>query len=149
MTVYGVGRDQGLTSGPTVAMKAAVLGRRYTIPFRGSTDFHWVGDTAACFVASALRAPAGAHVFNLHGATVSVERIVELLGELEPSSRGKIDFDGPEIPIPPELDGRAIDAAVSALPHTSIEEGVRRTVERFRELRDAGRLDTRELDGKS
>ena len=29
MTVYGVGRDQGMTSGPTKAIVAAVLGRPY------------------------------------------------------------------------------------------------------------------------
>ena len=39
LTVYGVGRDQGLTSGPTRAMKAAVIGRAFHIPFSGATDF--------------------------------------------------------------------------------------------------------------
>jgi nucleoside-diphosphate-sugar epimerase len=37
-TVYGPGRDQGLTSAPTSAMAAAAAGREYRIPFGGSTD---------------------------------------------------------------------------------------------------------------
>src|SRR6185503_11549144 len=70
LTVYGPGRDTGITSDPTKAMKAAVLGRSFHIRFGGTTDFQYVADTAAAFVACADRAPAGAHVFNLHGETV-------------------------------------------------------------------------------
>ena len=42
MTVYGPGRDQGMTSTPTKAMAAAVLGRPYHISFGGtrSTSTH-------------------------------------------------------------------------------------------------------------
>ena len=36
MTVYGVGRDQGMTSGPTKAIVAAVLGLPYTCRFGGA-----------------------------------------------------------------------------------------------------------------
>src|SRR5438128_7156602 len=79
LTVYGVNRDSGLTSDPTKAMKAAVLGLPFHIRFSGATDFQYVADTAAAFIACADAAPAGAHVFNLHGETVGVERIAELI----------------------------------------------------------------------
>ena len=36
--VYGVGRDTGISSGPTKAIKAAVLHRPYTIGFTGAVD---------------------------------------------------------------------------------------------------------------
>ena len=36
MTVYGAGRDQGMTSSPTVAIAAAVLGVPFTITFGGT-----------------------------------------------------------------------------------------------------------------
>ncbi len=146
LTVYGVGRDSGLTSGPTRAMKAAVAGRSFHIPFSGATDFHYVADTAAAFVACADRGPQGAHVFNLHGETAEVSRVVELIAELEPASRGKIRFSGPPLPIPPELDGSAIARAVPGLQATPLEVGVRATMQRFRELRERGRLDTRDLE---
>src|SRR5262249_11824732 len=35
-TVYGVGRDQGLTSAPTAAMLAAAAGLPYAIPYGGA-----------------------------------------------------------------------------------------------------------------
>ena len=37
-TVYGVGRDQGLTSAPTTAMLAAAAGAAYTIPYGGAAQ---------------------------------------------------------------------------------------------------------------
>lgn len=146
LTVYGVGRDQGLTSGPTVAMKAAVLGRPFTIPFSGSTDFNYVADTAAAFVACADHAPEGAQVYNLHGDSVAVQRIVEVVHELAPESRAGIGFEGPELPVPPALEGSALHQAIPDLPYTPLEEGVRATLDRFRRLAEEGRIDTRDLD---
>jgi nucleoside-diphosphate-sugar epimerase len=144
LTVYGLGRDQGMTSGPTVAMKAAVLGRPYTIGFSGATDFNYVADTAAAFVACAERGPEGAHVFNLHGDSVPVARVVRIIRAIAPEA--EIGVDGPELPIPPALEGGALRAAVPGLPHTPLEVGIRETMARFAALRDAGRLDTRDLD---
>jgi len=60
LTVYGVNRDIGLTSDPTKAMKAAVLGRPFHIRFGGATDFQYVADTAAAFISCADNAPEGA-----------------------------------------------------------------------------------------
>src|SRR6185436_14696434 len=81
LTVYGVNRDTGLTSDPTKAMKSAVLGRPFHIRFAGATDFQYVADTATTFIACADNAPEGAHVFNLHGETVTVERIARFINE--------------------------------------------------------------------
>jgi nucleoside-diphosphate-sugar epimerase len=74
LTVYGVNRDTGLTSDPTKAMKAAVLGKPFHIRFGGSTDFQYVADTAATFIACADQLPDGAAVFNLHGDAVAVSK---------------------------------------------------------------------------
>src|SRR5262245_13885285 len=79
LTVYGVNRDTGLTSDPTKAMKAAVLGRPFHIRFGGATDFLYAADAAGAFVDSADRAPEGAHVFNLHGETVEVSALVRTI----------------------------------------------------------------------
>src|SRR5206468_11214181 len=78
LTVYGVNRDAGLTSDPTKAMKAAILGIPFHIRFSGSTDVQYVADTAAAFIACADTAPEGAHVFNLHGETIEVSRIAKV-----------------------------------------------------------------------
>src|SRR3989454_5052263 len=76
LTIYGVGRDFGMTSDPTKAMKAAVIGRPFHIRFGGRTDFQYVGDTADTFIRAATSDLVGAHVFNLHGDTVRVADIV-------------------------------------------------------------------------
>ena len=143
LTVYGVNRDTGLTSDPTKAMKAAVLGRPFHIRFGGATDFQYVADTAAAFIACADNAPEGAHVFNLHGETVTVERIANFINS---QAGDLITFGGPPIPIAAAMDDTAIRRALNGLPSTPLEVGVHETMERFAALRDAGRLDTSDLE---
>src|SRR5678816_267411 len=90
LTVYGVNRDTGLTSDPTKAMKSAVLGRPFHIRFGGATDFQYVADTAAAFIACADNTLAGAHVFNLHGETVTVDRIANFINAQVSSANGDL-----------------------------------------------------------
>jgi nucleoside-diphosphate-sugar epimerase len=144
LTVYGVNRDTGLTSDPTKAMKAAVLGRPFHIRFGGATDFQYVADTAATFIACADNMPASAHVFNLHGETVSVERIANFINA-EISNGDLITFGGPPIPIAAAMDDAAIRRLLHDLPSTPFETGIRETMKRFARLRNAGRLDTSDL----
>ncbi len=147
LTVYGVNRDSGLTSDPTKAMKAAALGIPFHIRFSGATDFQYVADTAAAFIACADRAPAGAHVFNLHGETVEVARIAELINRNSARpDRELVTFGGPPIPIAPAMDDTAVRRVIGELPSTPLEVGVRTTMRRFSLLRDAGRLDTSDLE---
>ncbi len=145
LTVYGVGRDQGMTSGPTTAMKAAVLGVPFKIGFTGPTDFVHASDTAAAFLACADGGEPGAHLYNLHGDTVDVADVVAAIEAEVPAARGTITCQGPRIPIPPQLDGKAIRAAYPRLPHTPLRAGVRATIARFRELLAAGDLDRSDL----
>jgi nucleoside-diphosphate-sugar epimerase len=143
LTVYGVNRDTGLTSDPTKAMKSAVLGQTFHIRFGGATDFQYVADTAAAFIACADNTPEGAHVFNLHGETVAVERIAEFINAF--SNNDLITFGGPPIPIAAAMDDSAIRRVMPDLPSTPFEAGIRETMDRFTALRDAGRLDTSDL----
>src|SRR4051812_16856827 len=145
LTVYGVNRDSGMTSDPTKAMKAAVLGLSFHIRFGGATDFQYVADTAAAFIACAERAPEGAHVFNLHGETVLVSEIASVINE-QASSSELITWGGAAIPIAPALDDSMIRRMIGDLPSTPLRAGVSETMRRFSELRDAGRLDTSDID---
>lgn len=143
LTVYGVNRDTGLTSDPTKAMKSAVLGRKFHIRFGGATDFQYVADTAAAFIASADNTLEGAHVFNLHGETVTVDRIASFINAQ--ANDDFITFGGPPIPIAAAMDDSAIRNTIGSLPSTPLETGIRETIARFAALRDAGRLDTSDL----
>ena len=144
LTVYGVNRDTGLTSDPTKAMKAAVLGVPFHIRFSGATDFQYVADTAATFIACADASLQGAHVFNLHGQTVDVQEIATIINE--EAGRDLVTIGGDPIPIAPALSDAAIRNAIGDLPATAVKEGVRETMKRFAELRDAEKLDTSDIE---
>jgi nucleoside-diphosphate-sugar epimerase len=144
LTIYGVGRDFGLTSDPTKAMKATVVGRPFHMRFGGRTDFQYVADTANIFISAAISDLEGAHVFNLHGETVHVSDIIAEIERIWPHSA--ITYDETPLAIPPEIDDSKIRAALGDLPSTPLAVGVRATIERFAELHREGRLDTSDLD---
>ena len=146
LTVYGVGRDFGLTSDPTKAMKAAVVGRPFHIRFGGRTDFQYVADTADVFIRAATSKLTGAHVFNLHGETIPITGVVAEIERVWPSAAGTITCADTPLPIPAEMDDQAIRAALGPLPATPLAEGVPLTMTRFAELQREDRLDTRDLD---
>ena len=146
LTVYGVGRDFGLTSDPTKAMKAAVADRPFHIRFGGRTDFQYVRDTADVFIRAAKSDLTGAHVFNLHGETIPIANIVAEIERAWPNASGTITYAEGPLAIPPEMDDTAIRATLGPLPATPLAEGVRSTIERFAELQREGRLDTSDLD---
>lgn len=77
-TCYGVGREFGLTSAPTKAIKAAILGRDFAIPFAGLTGFSYVEDIARIFIGCSRASFEGALVFNIRGDVISVEEFVAI-----------------------------------------------------------------------
>jgi nucleoside-diphosphate-sugar epimerase len=146
LTVYGAGRDFGITSGPTKAMKAAVAGRPYHIGFGGKTDFLYAGDCAEGFIRAATTELAGAHVFNIAGETEAVADVIIEIEKLIPAAKGTLTCAPNPIPMPSKLDDTAIRAALQLPPATSLANGVRETIERFQLLQRESRLDTRDLD---
>ncbi len=91
--------------------------------------------------------PEGANIFNLHGETVNVDRVAKLINEQVSTTNGDlITFSGPPIPIAAAMDDTAIRKVMTALPLTPLDVGVRETMDRFAALRDAGKLDTSDID---
>ena len=145
LTVYGVGRDQGMTSGPTKAIKSAVVGRPYTIGFAGRTDFLYAGDCADAFIAAAEGGPDGASVFNLAGAATEVTSFVgELTSQVE-AAADLIKIEGVDLPVPGAIAGGRLDVALPGLTRTSLKDGIGQTLQRFRTLQSAGQLSTSDL----
>ena len=84
-TVYGVGRDFGMTSEPTKAIKSVAADRPYRISYGGLQDLQYVGDVADAFL-RALSAPfEGADAFNIRGAVVPIETFAATLREVAPA----------------------------------------------------------------
>lgn len=146
LTVYGPGRDFGVTADPTIAMKAAVLGRPFRIRWGGRSDFQYVGDVARSFVRAALAETDGARVYNVHGEVAEVGEVVELIRECVPGAKTLIAYDDTPLPIAPALDESALQRDLGPIPRTPLREGVRETIARFERLLREGRLDTRELE---
>jgi nucleoside-diphosphate-sugar epimerase len=136
-----------LTSGPTKAIKAAVLGRRYTIPFSGMTSLVFVEDLARIFIAAARSRPEGALTLNIRGELISIEAFIERLAGAVPGASGRIACSGPAVPIACDFAEGGLESLLGSggIPRTPIDEGIRTTAERFRELASAGRLHDRDL----
>lgn len=146
LTVYGVGRDTGMTSDPTKAMKAACLGRPFQIRFGGKTDFLYVADCADAFILAAKSELRGAYVFNSHGQTVHLAEVVKEIEKIIPEAKGTITFVDTPLVLPAELDDTAIVRALGRVPHTSLAQGVKETITRFKQLQKEGRLDAKDLE---
>lgn len=144
-TVYGVGRDFGMTSEPTKAIKSVAAGLPYRISYGGSQDLQYVGDVAGTFL-RALEAPfEGAEAFNVRGAVVTIESFVSLLHEVAPESARLISHGDRQLPIAFDLDDSRLDSALGPIPRTSLRDGMIDTYRRFCALRDEGRLDLADL----
>jgi nucleoside-diphosphate-sugar epimerase len=133
-TVYGVGRDQGVTSAPTTAMLAAAAGTAFTIPYGGAAQLQLARDAARAFVGASLAEREGAAVHNLPGRRVSVEEIIATIGE------PGIDFADVRLPFPEEVDSASFADAFPAFVETPLADGVAATVDRFRALLAEGRV---------
>ena len=139
MTVYGPGRDQGMTSTPTKAMAAAVLGLPYRISFGGSTLYQYAADVARVFIRASRAALPGANLANLSGTVASMDEVVALIETEVPEAAGRITFEPRPLPFPAEVDASGL-AALGDEPVTPFAAGVAETIARFRRLVAEGRL---------
>lgn len=139
--VYGVGRDQGLTSQATMAMLAAAREQPYHIGFGGSLQMEYAEDVAHAFVAASRTRHDGARVFNTGGDTVvQVGDIVAAIERAAPTAAGTITFDDTPLPFPTDFGPSALVDVLGPVPRTSLEKGVHETVEDFRRLLKKGLL---------
>src|SRR4249919_1297218 len=139
-TVYGPGRDQGLTSAPTAAMLAAAAGVRYRIPYGGRSQFQYAPDVARAFVQAALVGRDGATVHNLAGEAVAMDGVVAAIEAAAPAAAGLIEFDNVLLPFPGEVDAASLGETIGAVAELPFVEGVADAVARFRRLLADGRL---------
>ena len=139
MTVYGPGRDQGMTSSPTKAIVAAVLGRPATIGFSGRTLFQYADDVARTLVQASRSDLRGAHQYNLGGSLVDLRDFVAEIDARIPGAGDLITVEGSPLPFPEDIAADAL-AAIGPVQVTPIGEGIGRTIDLFRRMRDAGSL---------
>jgi nucleoside-diphosphate-sugar epimerase len=140
-TVYGVGRDFGMTSEPTRAIESVALGQPYKISYGGVQDFQYAPDVAATFL-QALTAPyQGADAFNVRGAVEPIESFVEALVQAAPDAKRLVSHGDRQLPIAFDLDDSRLEAALGKVRRTPLHEGVAETYRRFVSLREQGRIE--------
>ena len=129
--VYGVGRDQGRTASPTLAMLAAARGEPFEIDFGGSCQLQFARDVARAFIAAARSAHRGAAVVDLGGPTVPLTEVVAAIRRVAPDAGDRIAVRGAPLPFPDDPADAAARALLGDLPRTPLDDGVAQTIERF------------------
>jgi nucleoside-diphosphate-sugar epimerase len=143
--VYGIARDQGMTSDITKAILAAAAGRPYHIKFDGLVALQSAEDVAGMFIASARAGYQGAAACNLRNDVVSVPEFVAALKAEVPAAN--ITFQqGNPLAFPADLDDSNLRHILGHIPHTPLATVIRDTLARFRVLLAENRVDLGQLN---
>jgi UDP-glucose 4-epimerase len=129
-TVYGPGREIGVTADPTLAMRAAAEGRSSTIRFTGSTGMDYVEDVATIFARAATQTPDGAFAFSLQGQLATIDEVIGAIRAVVPGA--DVRAEGPPLPMVAEVDETPMLAHFPALHRTPLNEGTRATIDFYR-----------------
>jgi len=138
--VYGPGRDQGMTSTPTMAMLAAAAGKPYKISYGGRFGFQYVDDAARAYIDAARVDFKGAEVFNLGGETVGMDDVVREIEAAEPSARGTITYDDIPLPFPEQIDNTPLVELLGILRVTPLAVGIGESIRIFSKALSEGKI---------
>ena len=139
MTVFGAGRDQGMTSSPTVAIAAAVLGVPFEISFGGRTLFQYAEDVARTLLLASRSEPIGARTFNLGGERVAIGDWVAAIERAVPEAAGLITVAPTELPFPSAIAHDSL-ASLGDVPVTPHRDAIAASADIFRRLAAENRL---------
>ena len=139
-TVYGFGRDVGVTSDVTTALKAAILKKPFKIRFGGKVSMQYAADVAEAFVAAAFANPSGAKVYNIGGPVVSVSEIIDAICKIVPDARELVSYIDSPLPVAYAVDDTAFRRDIKDIAYTSVMDGLRETYEIFQRAKAAGEL---------
>ena len=137
-TVYGVGRDQGVTSEPTKAMLAAAAGRDYQISFGGTMQFQLASDVAKQFIEAAETPLSGAYGFALGTTPTAIAEVAALIERERPGV--SVTCDETPLPFPQGIDSGEFKTRLPRVVETPLADGIRQTIEHFETLLAKGYL---------
>jgi nucleoside-diphosphate-sugar epimerase len=142
--VYGIGRDQGMTSKTTVAILAAAAGKSYTIPFTGAVSWLHAGEVASAFIKAVSQPRSDAVVFDINGAASTVEKSLAIIKKIAPGSN--INASGQALPFPMALSDDPLRAYLGDYGQMPLEEGIAQTHAIFSTLVEKGLISAENLD---
>jgi nucleoside-diphosphate-sugar epimerase len=129
-TVYGPGREIGVTADPTLAMRAAAEGKPYTIRFTGATGMDYAQDVGTIFARAATEAPEGAHAFSLQGQLATMDDVLAAIHAVVPDAN--VRAEGPELMFAAQLDEEPLYALLPNVERTPLIDGTRETIAFYR-----------------
>ncbi len=142
--LFGPGRDAGLTSTPTTAMKYVALGQPYEIPFCSRQDYLYAPDVGAAFALAAVAPYDGYGVFTLPSHTVDTAEIVATLrqaaSETELGENFGITAGTEEVPFICDLEYEPFLQAFPDTPHTQLAAAIQESLEEFKIQHERGWL---------
>jgi nucleoside-diphosphate-sugar epimerase len=136
--VYGVGRDQGLTSKTTVAILAAAAGKPYDVPFSGGVSWLYTGEVASAFIRAVSQERTGSRVFNMNGVHAPVEEGLAILKKIAPSA--KVTSSGQPLAFPMHLPDTPLREYLGDYGTATLAEGIRETYDAFRALLQTSKI---------
>ena len=142
--VYGVGRDQGMTSKTTVAILAAAANRPYNIPFTGPVSWLHAGEVASAFIKAVSQPRNEAVVFDINGAASTVEESLDILKKVAPASN--ITASGASLPFPMALSDKPVRDFLGDYGQMPLEEGIAQTHTVFLSLLEKGLISVNDGD---
>jgi nucleoside-diphosphate-sugar epimerase len=126
LIIYGPERGPGLSSGPSLACRAAAYGEPCEITFTGVTGLVYVDDVAAAYEA-ALDIPfEGAETFVMGGEVASVDDVMAIIREQIPTAQ--LSASGVPLPFPNRFADDGLDRVLPGLSRTSLRDGLGQTL---------------------
>jgi len=131
--VFGVGRDQGLTSDIAKAILAAAAGRPYHINFGGPVALQYAEDVGRMFIECARSGYQGAAVRNVRNDVLDVADFTAMLNAATP--KACVTFEAKHLlPFPSDLDDSGLRGILGTVPHTPLQQAIRETLSAFQSL---------------
>lgn len=143
--VYGVARDQGMTSDIAKALLAVAADQPYHIRFGGPVALQYADDVAKMFIACARADYEGATACNLRNDVVDVGDFVAMVKERYPAAKLTYEQDN-LLPFPYDLDDSGLRSILGHVPHTSLTDAIDETVHLFKSLLQTSQVDLKQLE---
>ena len=147
--LFGPGRDAGLTSTPTKALKCVALGESYQIPFRTKQDYLYAPDVGAAFANALVEPFEGYGVFTLPAQTVAMPDFVAVMKSAAASvglgERFQVSHGDDEVPFICDLEFDEFAKAFPKTPRTDLETALRQSLNVYQAQVEKGWLTKADL----
>ena len=144
--LFGPGRDAGLTSTPTTALKSVALDIPYEIPFQNRQDYLYAPDVGAAFAHATTELFSGYAEFTLPSHTVDTSHFVSAITEAAEAigieSQCNITVGKQTVPFICDLAYDTFHNAFPNVPHTPLSNAVQSSLRTFLQQLDKGWLRT-------